>query len=149
MAAFGEYCGYTQAQSKTAVQRAFGEFQKITDKDQIDLASRRLLPGESAASQQLRAFSLSQAAALHSYPEAFQEIQEYAFVTVSERISEGEHVKTKLATVRTMKYAKPAYTSARQRKAEIAKLVQQDMGWLVQQWASRKIFCTLLAWNGG
>ena len=112
--AFAAYQGYTLEAAKAVVKAGFEEFNAIEDKLQADLISIDLYGKSNATSEQLFEFSTTHATALHSYPEAFVAIQEYAFGPSSEVTTESMHVFTKFATKRTQKlvHISPAPTYA-------------------------------------
>jgi hypothetical protein len=147
LAAFGAYCGYSLDAVKARFADCFIEFNAIDDKNSADAISIMLFSEESTVSQQLRAFSVHPYAQLHHFNEAFVEIQELAFGPSVERVGEGEHVMTKLATKRTFKNQKPASTCARQRKNQIEHCldIPSEYDWLLTHWKSRTIYHELLA----
>ena len=140
-----KYRGHTLAESKLAVTKGFAEFESMKNKkDGSDLISEDLFGGETTESLQLQAFATSPSSPLHSYPEAFVVVQEYAFTSNVSRRVEGEHVKTKSSTKRTFRCCTPAFTCARQRKPQILKLVSEDLAWVIMQWPKRKLHHELL-----
>jgi hypothetical protein len=84
---------------------------------------------------------------LWEYPLAFVEVQERAFCGNSERHAEREHIGVKIAASgRGLKYAKPAYTCARKRHHQAARMLadstQRD--WVLQTWRDRSLYRDLL-----
>ena len=73
---------------------------------------------------------------MHAYPDLFAAMQEYAFCSVVERYAEGEHKRVKHAQQRGLSLAKPAYTCARMRYPQIAKMLDtpEGMDFAVQSW---------------
>ena len=116
-----------------------------TPPQQRDLLTEHLFAGHSVVSQQLLAYSKHRTNQVHSYPDAFAEVQEYSFGSCCEQYTESLHVQTKTAHRRTHTHCKPASTCARQRKAQGIALIEKHCDWLVSNWNSRTLHCELLA----
>ena len=144
---FGGYMGFPLSVAKACIAECFDEFEATADSSQHDPVSVHLLSLENATGQQLKAFHEEPTKPLHSYPEAFVSLQEYAFVPCSERYVEGEHVKTKISATRTLKFSRPAGACARKRKGQVIEMIESppQLDFLISHWHCRTIHRELLA----
>jgi len=144
--AFGAYCGFTLAESKACIRRAFDEFNAIEDPRQADPISQFLFDSTSVESQQLLDFGSSITSELHCYPEAFMEVQERAFAGMIERSTEAEHVGVKVASHRTLRFTGPAIACARKRHGQVERMPDdpQQRDWVAQTWMSKTMWFDLL-----
>ena len=97
-------------------------------------------------SQQLLAFWQDPVKELHAFPELFCEVQEMCFGTSSDRAMEEQHKRLKVAGTRGLRYCKPAYAAALQRRTQIEAFLADPkcFDWAAAKWKSRLIFHELL-----
>ena len=141
--AFGEYCGHTLEEAKSAVKECFAQFEGMQP-HQRDSVAALLLETNATVSTQLRDFASRPGRSLHEYADAFMEIRARAFSLCTERHTEGEHARVKFHSRRGFRYAGLVTIAARKRRNEVLCLIKDHLPWLAEQWHSRTVFVTLL-----
>ena len=104
--------------------------------------------GPTTTGRELREFVSSAAdTPLHRWPHLFRVAQEYAFVSMSERHTEREHVGVKVAANRGLTKAGPAIVCCRKRKDQVLEMIEneQDLTFLTKHWRARNVLNQLLS----
>ena len=112
----------------------------------LDSVTRSLF-GQTDTGRMLREFVNSpDDVPLDRWPELFWKAQEYAFVSLSERNTEREHVGVKVAANRGLTKAGPAIVCSRKRREQALQMLEdeQQLAFLVSNWRSRSIWSSLL-----
>ena len=141
---FGEYCGYSLSAAKAAVARGISEYEKMKPHER-DAVSASMLEHDKSVAQQLKSFArVDCSRPLHDFPDAFLALRARAFSLLTERHTEGEHARIKLHAQRGFRFAGPVVTAARKRRAEVNRMIEENLHWLAQVWNSRSVFPALL-----
>ena len=140
---------YSLSGSKRIVQECFAEYATLKSQGRTTalLAGlfERSVMGETA--DQLWAYANSpDTKELRDFPLAWAEVQERAFCTNVERMTERQHVLVKIAGHRTLRFAGPAMTCARARRDQLQQMIDdtQMCAFLISNWRRRTIFRELL-----
>ncbi|OLP84832.1 hypothetical protein AK812_SmicGene34245 [Symbiodinium microadriaticum] len=84
---------------------------------------------------------------LHRWPHLFRVAQEYAFVSMSERHTEREHVGVNVAANRGLTKAGPAIVCCRKRQDQVLEMIddEKELTFLVKHWKARNVLNQLLS----
>ena len=148
-AALAEPESYSVAGSKRIVRECWEEYEALKGKGRTSALLTELFErkGNAGTADQLWAYANSEATReLKEFPLAWAELQERAFCTNVERMTERQHVLVKIGGRRTLRYAGPAMTCVRARRAQLQAMIDDPLqcSFLLQRWRERTICSELL-----
>ncbi|CAE7038539.1 unnamed protein product [Symbiodinium sp. CCMP2592] len=140
---------YSLSGSKRIVQECFAEYVTLKSQGRTTALLSGLFErsGMGETADQLWAYANSpDTKQLRDFPLAWVEVQERAFCTNVERMTERQHVLVKIAGHRTLRFAGPAMTCVRARRDQLQQMIDdpQMCAFLVSNWRRRTIFRELL-----
>jgi len=130
------YVGYALRDVKAVIARGFRDYREGKP-EQFDELTHYWFGETTEDSRNLRAFADNPETWPHDHGAAFWVSgQETAFVSLSERYTEGLHVKVKLAGRRGTKFSKPAVTCSRQHRPQVERWLKskEEWEWVLNNW---------------
>ncbi|CAE7035083.1 unnamed protein product [Symbiodinium sp. CCMP2592] len=148
-AAFAGYMGETWGRVKKVLRPHLQNVDNMISSGQVgalDSVTHALF-GPTDTGRMLREFLNSEDdVPLDRWPALFWRVQEYAFVSLSERHTEREHVGVKVAANRGLTKAGPAVVCSRKRRDQVLEMLEDEkqLAFLVNNWRSRRLWSSLL-----
>ena len=141
---------YSLLGSKRMVRECFTEYEALKSKGRTNALLTELFEhaATGGTAEQLWAYANSdETKQLRDFPLAWAEIQERAFCTNVERMTERQHVLVKMGAQRALRYAGPAMTCVRARRSQLQAMIDNPIqcAFLIQQWPRRTIYSDLLS----
>ncbi|CAE6935987.1 unnamed protein product [Symbiodinium sp. CCMP2592] len=148
-AAFAGYMGETWGRVKKVLRPHLQNVDNMISSGQVGLLDSvtHALFGPTDTGRMLREFLNSEDdVPLDRWPALFWKVQEYAFVSLSERHTEREHVGVKVAANRGLTKAGPAVVCSRKRRDQVLEMLEDEkqLAFLVTNWRSRRLWSSLL-----
>ena len=149
-ATFAGYMGQPWHRVKEILKKHIQTVDLLIEQGQmtsLDAVTHELF-GPTATGRELREFVSSAAdTPLHRWPHLFRVAQEYAFVSMSERHTEREHVGVKVAANRGLTKAGPAIVCCRKRQDQVLEMIddEKELTFLVKHWKARDVLNQLLS----
>ncbi|CAE7359205.1 unnamed protein product, partial [Symbiodinium sp. CCMP2592] len=148
-AAFAGYMGETWGRVKKVLRPHLQNVDNMISSGQVgalDSVTHALF-GPTDTGHMLREFLNSEDdVPLDRWPALFWRVQEYAFVSLSERHTEREHVGVKVAANSGLTKAGPAVVCSRKRRDQVLEMLEDEkqLAFLVKNWRSRRLWSSLL-----
>ncbi|CAE7170927.1 unnamed protein product [Symbiodinium microadriaticum] len=149
-ATFAGYMGQPWHRVKEILKKHIQTVDLLIEQGQmtsLDAVTHELF-GPTTTGRDLREFvSSASDTPLHRWPHLFRVAQEYAFVSMSERHTEREHVGVNVAANRGLTKAGPAIVCCRKRQDQVLEMIddEKELTFLVKHWKARNVLNQLLS----